>query len=203
MARTAKPTRATKASATKRPPGRPPGSKNKVKATAKAGAVPARRTATTRQETAAPKRTVAVSRPPVVTKDELRAQVDKLERANATLRTKNREAARAAKEATARIEALEAQVTKLEKAAIPKEAPVRKSAARNGANTPEPKPARSTRGRKPSGERDPGDAVPPGVAVQEPEPMDEEAKAAFENLEEHLSGGETSGENSDGDEGEE
>ena len=129
----------------------------------------------------------------MVTKDELRAQVDKLERTIATLRTKNREATRAAKEATARIEELETQVTKLEKAAVPKEPPVRTRAARTGANTPQPKQTRSSRGRKLSGDRDPGDAVPPGVAVQEPEPMDEEAEAAFENLEEHLSGGETSG----------
>ena len=37
-------------------------------------------------------------------------------------------------------------------------------------------------------EIDPGDAVPPGVAVLEPEPMDEEAEQAKENLEERLSG---------------
>ena len=190
MVRKAQPIRATKG-ATKRPRGRPPGSKNKVKATAEAGAAPTRRTRAIRQEKAPPKRAVAVSRPPVVSKDELRAQVEKLERTVATLRTKNREAVRAAKEATARVEALETQVTKLEKAALPKEAPVRRSAARNGAVTPEPKPARSTRGRKPSGERDPGDAVPPGVAVGKPEPMDAEAETALENLEEHLSGGET------------
>ena len=181
MARIAKLARATKASATTRPRGRPPGSKNKVKTTAKATAAPTR-------GTAVPKRTAAVPRPPVVTKDELRAQVEKLERANATLRTKNREAARAFKAATARIETLEAQVAKLERAAIPKEVP-----ARTNATTPKPKPARATRGRRPSGHRDPGDAVPPGVAVQEPEPMDMEAKTAFENLEEHLSGSEMGG----------
>ncbi len=193
MARPAKPTRATKAPATKRPRGRPPGSKNKVKATAKASAAPTRRTAAPRrQEKAAPKRTLAVSRPPLVTKEELRAQVAKLDRANATLRTKNREAGREAKKATARIEALEAQVAKLERAAVPKEAPARTRAARSKAVTPEPKPARSTRGRRVSGERDPGGSVPPGVAVQEPEPMDAEAETALENIEKHLSADETS-----------
>lgn len=194
MARTAKPTPATKAKApASKRLGRPPGSKNKIKATAKASAVPTRRSAAPQQEMAAPKRTaaVAVSRPSVVTKDELRAQVEKLERANATLRAKSREAGRAAKLAAARIEELEAQVTKLERSAIPKEAPARTKAARSKAVTPDPKPARSTRGRKPSGNQDPGDAVPPGVAVDEPEPMDAEAETALENLEEHLSEGET------------
>ena len=33
---------------------------------------------------------------------------------------------------------------------------------------------------------DPGDAVPPGVAVIEPEPLDDEAKAALDNLEHKL-----------------
>lgn len=190
MARTAQSTRATKVSAAKRPPGRPPGSKNKAKATAKASTASTRRTATSQQKVAAPKRTAAATRPAMITKDELRAQVEKLERTNATLRTKNREAGRAAKDATARIAALEAQVAKLERAATLKEAPARRRAARNAAVTPKPKPARSTRGRKPRGARDPGDAVPPGVAVLEPEPMDAEAETAFENLEEHLSGGE-------------
>ena len=35
-------------------------------------------------------------------------------------------------------------------------------------------------------EIDPGDAVPEGVAVQEPAPLDEEAETALENLTEHL-----------------
>ena len=45
---------------------------------------------------------------------------------------------------------------------------------------------KSRRGQTLSDERDPGDAVPPGVAVQDPEPMDEEAAAAFENLQTQL-----------------
>ncbi len=37
-----------------------------------------------------------------------------------------------------------------------------------------------------SHDRDPGDALPPRVAVAEPEPMHEEATKAFENLQAHL-----------------
>jgi hypothetical protein len=37
-------------------------------------------------------------------------------------------------------------------------------------------------------EIDPGDAVPPGVAVEEPAALDLEAETALENLEEHLGG---------------
>ncbi len=106
-------------------------------------------------------------------KDELRAQVEKLERANATLRAKNRESGRIAKTAAARIAELEDQVAQFEKKLS--------------------RPASAARGRKPvdrTGPRhreiDPGDAVPPGVAVQEPAPLDEEAETARDNLEEHL-----------------
>ncbi len=37
----------------------------------------------------------------------------------------------------------------------------------------------------PANERDPGDAVPPGVAVQTPEPLSEDDKTVKEKLE-HL-----------------
>ena len=45
------------------------------------------------------------------------------------------------------------------------------------------------RGRPPGSSKvvDPVDAVPPGVAVQTPEPLDEEAAAAWYALEEDLS----------------
>ena len=164
MARTAKATRATQMATTRRPPGRPPGSKNKVKATAQPETVSARKTA--------PKRNADVSRPPMVTKDELRAQVDKLERANATLRTKSREAGRATKEAAARIEALEAQVAKLERAAIRKDAPARTQATRNQEVAAEPKSKRAARGRKPGSSRT-------------PEPMEAEAESELESPEAH------------------
>lgn len=39
-------------------------------------------------------------------------------------------------------------------------------------------------------ERDPGDAVPPGAAVQNPAPPDEEARGVQASLESHLHSGE-------------
>ena len=134
----------------------------------------------------------ATAAPPLlkVSKDELRGQVEKLEGTVTMLRTRSRDAVRAAKQAAARIAELEAQVAELEKqAAKPTTAP---SSTRMRAPTPvasspaAPKSARSGRGRRLSRERDPGDAVPPGVAVEEAEPMDEEATAAFQNLQERL-----------------
>ncbi|TLU70626.1 hypothetical protein [Lichenicoccus roseus] len=172
MARTAKATRATQMVTTKRPPGRPPGSKNKVKATAQPETMSARKTAPPKQKVTAPKRNAAVSRPPMVTKDELRTQVDKLERANATLRTKNREAGRVAKEAAARIETLEAQVANLERAAIRKDAPARTQATRNQEVAAEPKSKRAARGRKSGSSRT-------------PEPMEAEAESELESPEAH------------------
>jgi hypothetical protein len=113
---------------------------------------------------------------PKVSKDELRGQVEKLERANATLRAKGREATRDAKSSAARIAELEGEVARLEK----KVASQAKSAQRP------PKPRTAVRGKRRSAGIDPGDAVPPGVAVQEPAPLDAEAETARENLEEQL-----------------
>ena len=108
-----------------------------------------------------------VARPPMVSKDELRAQVEKLEQTVATLRAKSREATKAAKASAARIAELEDEVATLEKQVASQAVSAKRSAKR---------------------ERriDPGDAVPPGVAVVEPEPLDGEAERALENLEEHL-----------------
>ena len=94
MARIAKATKSiTKPAATKRKPGRPAaaGPRSGVKAIKPA---------------AMPKR-APVAAAPKVSKDELRAQVEKLELSVAALRTKNREANRAAKTAAARIAELE------------------------------------------------------------------------------------------------
>jgi chromosome segregation ATPase len=126
----------------------------------------------------APKTTLAkaaAERAPMLTKGELRAQVEKLERANATLRAKGREATKAAKTAAARIAELEDEAAALAKQVTPQAASAKRSVTRSTAR----------RGRN----IDPGDAVPPGVAIQEPEPMDREAETALENLEEHLGGG--------------
>ena len=113
---------------------------------------------------------------PKLSKDELRARVEQLERANATLRVKNREANRAAKTAAARIAELEDQVAQLERQAPPPSAPAKRGS----------KPAAPARVKRQRRDVDPGDAVPPGVAVQEPGPLDEDAETALENLQEHL-----------------
>jgi len=117
-----------------------------------------------------PIRTVASPAAAKPSKDELRARVETLERANATVRAKNRDANRAAKTAAARIAELEDQVAELEK---------RLASA-------QPKPSAPSRRQRRSREIDPGDAVPEGVAVQDPAPLDEEAETALENLTEHL-----------------
>lgn len=160
MARAAKTTPPAK----RVPAGKPPGR------AAAPPARPAKPVARVPRAAAAP----VAERAPKVSKDELRAQVEKLDRTIATLRAKARETTRAAKGAAARIAELEAEVARLEAAAARQAAP--------------PKPAKTARPRAKAPGRDPGDSVPPGVAVQEPEPLDAEAEAAREALEEHLSG---------------
>ena len=118
-----------------------------------------------RASTAAPARTVS--------KDELRAQVEKLERANATLRTKSREATRAAKLSAARIAELEDKVARLQ-GQLP--------------GTTDSHLAASPDSGPQERDIDPGDAVPPGVAPEDPNPPDLEADTARENLEAHLRG---------------
>ncbi len=115
---------------------------------------------------------------PKVSKDELRAQVAKLEGANAALKAKGREASRAAKEAGRRIAELEAEVARLQGQAVRQAVPAKAATAEGK------RPGRQPRKRG----IDPGDAVPPGAAVLHPEPLDAEAKAARDALEEHLSG---------------
>jgi chromosome segregation ATPase len=139
--------------------------------------------ATAKENASASKATAAkapVERAPVMSKDELRSQVEKLQQTNATLRTKSREANRAAKAATARIAELEEEVATLEKQVASQASSAKRSATRSA-------------GRK-SRDIDPGDSVPEGVAVAEPEPLDQEAGEALENLEEHL--GESGGDGS-------
>lgn len=128
---------------------------------------------------AAPKRTPVAAPPvPKISKDELRAQVEKLEGTVATLRTKNREAKRAAKTAAARIAELENQVVQFEKQAVAQTAPAKRSS----------KPSPTARSKRESKGIDPDDAVPPGVAIEEPSALDQEAKTVRANLEEHLGG---------------
>ena len=164
MARAAKASKSTRATTPARKIG--PASKGVAGKSARASAsAPEKRTA----------RTTAAVPAPKVSKDELRANVEKLEQLVATLRAKSREANKMAKAATARISELEAEVARLEK-----------KAAAASPSAREQKPARVTRGRNKSREIDPGDAVPPGVAVEEPAPLDEEAETALDNLDRHL-----------------
>ena len=135
-----------------------------------AKAVPSGRPATAR----AP---AVPARIPPPSKGELRAHIEKLEAANAALKAKSRETNRAAKAANKRIDELEAELARLQdQTARQSIAPKAEKVARRG---------RQARGR----EIHPGDAVPPGVAVLEPEPLDAEAEAARDALEENLSGG--------------
>jgi chromosome segregation ATPase len=171
MARTTKSAEIGQRTARARKPGRP----------AAASAKPAGkgRTSKSARASAAPKRTAAaLPQAPKLSKDELRAQVEKLERANATLRAKSRETNRAAKSAAARIAELEGEVARLEKRVASQSV-----AATRGGN-----PRTSAASKRRSSDLDPGDAVPPGVAVDEPAPLDLEAEAARESLEERLGG---------------
>ena len=123
----------------------------------------------------------ATTRVPPPSKGELRAQIEKLETANAALKAKSREANRTAKAAARRVAELEEQVAQLQaEAAQPTVLPA-----------PPVAEAKIVRRGRPPGRRkgiDPGDAVPPGAAVQDPKPLDEEASAARDALEENLSG---------------
>ena len=171
MARIAKSTKSRKPAAKGRSTGRPTAPAAKTAAKAKLPKI---------TKVVAAKRAATTAPPaPKLSKDELRAQVEKLERANATLRTRSREANRAAKTAAARIAALEEEVARLEKQ-------VAAQTTRAGGDQPASPP--KGRRRVQRREIDPGDAVPPGVAVEEPAALDLEAETARENLEEHLGG---------------
>ena len=121
-------------------------------------------------------KSIPVAQVPKQSKDELRAQVAKLEQANATLKAKSRETNRAAKAANARIAELEADLARLQEQASRLEASLKAGAVEQQSSRPHHR------------EIDPGDAVPPGVAVLEPESLDPQAEAARDALEEHLSG---------------
>ena len=169
MARPAKATPAKKSATPGRKPGRP-------------AAATAKTSAKVTKTIAAPERAAAASpAAPKPSKDELRARVEQLEHANATLRTKSREANRAAKMAAARIAELEDQVARLENQAAPPRPPAAPAPAKRG-----PKPAAPVRSKRQRRGVDPGDVVPPGAAVEAPAPSDEEAATTLENPEEHL-----------------
>ncbi len=104
-----------------------------------------------------------------------RAQIEKLERANTGLRAKSREM-KAAEAASSRVADLETQLADLQ-------SKIRPQAASEDQERKRPRPA--ARPHRPR-DLDPCDAVPPGVAVLEPAPLDEEAEVALESVEEHL-----------------
>lgn len=106
---------------------------------------------------------------PNVSKADLQALVDRLSRSNTNLRARNRASKEAARTAEARIFELEEQLVRLEKElAVAAAQPARRRPRRR--------------------EIDPGDAVPPGVAVEKPTAPDLEAETIRENLDRHLTG---------------
>ena len=171
MARIGKPAEIGQRAVRARKPGRPVAASTKPAVKG--------RTSQSARAAAAPKPGPAkLPQAPKLSKDELRAQVEKLERANATLRAKSRETNRAAKSAGARIAELEGEAARLEK----------KVASQAAAATRGAKPRTSASSKRRRSGIDPGDAVPSGVAIQEPASLDAEAEVARENLGEQLGG---------------
>jgi hypothetical protein len=132
----------------------------------------------TRQTGAASR--IAAPAAPKMSKDELRAQLEKMERANANLRAKNRELKRAAGDSADRVAALEGEVARLERKVAAQPAPTR------APRRPRQRPEDVGVAERDPGDRDPGDAVPPGVAVQNPGPLSEDDKRVLEHLNEEL-----------------
>lgn len=95
-----------------------------------------------------------------VSKDELLARAERLERANVTLRSRNKALKRAAKEAADRLAELEREVGRLQRMVQTKAAPTRVGR----------KPGRRAAMDSKRPGRNSPDAVPPGVAVETPEP---------------------------------
>lgn len=111
---------------------------------------------------AAPAKKPATVKATVISKDELRVQLEKAQTTIASLRTKSREATRAAKASAAQIAELEAKVAQLEK----------KSSAQEKSTSPAPvsdKPAKP-RGRRAAVKAEPD--VP--IEAAEPVPVDSE-----------------------------
>ena len=145
-----------------------------ARATTKRGARPAAAKAPARGRGRVAASASRAAPAPKVSKDDLRAQIEKLERTVASLRAKNRELKRASGADAGRAEELERTVAKLERKLGTGEAEGR---------APAPKAPR----RRRKAERDPGDAVPPGVAVEDPEPPSEEDRQVLDNMNERLS----------------
>src|ERR1700739_978943 len=132
--------------------------RGQVRTIAKLSKSPAKARATHKPATAAKRGSAGRAAVPKVSKDELRAEVERLTRANANLRAKNKEADWETKSAGARIAELGGQVALLEQ-----QGATQRSGAGEGEVAPAPKSRRGGRRRK----IEPGDAVPPGVAVEQ------------------------------------
>jgi septal ring factor EnvC (AmiA/AmiB activator) len=103
-------------------------------------------------------------------RNELQSRLEKLERTNATLAAAQRNLQRTATKTAERLSELQDKIDQLET-----------KVATFGAQ----------RGSSPQGDegraaRDPGDAVPPGVGVAEPDEPNEEDRRVFEHLNEKL-----------------
>jgi hypothetical protein len=143
---------------------------------------PSRQAAKPAPKPAPPRSTPSKSTPSAIAKpnkEELRIQAEKLERANVLLRKKNKELRRSASDANERVAELETMVARFEQR-IAKEA---KETAKE-ASPAAPKVSRAPRKRRDAAARDPGDAVPPGVAVEQPEPLSEADQAVLDHLNE-------------------
>jgi len=143
-----------------------PSRPTKMKAARPVSAAVIPKAASARGKQMAPAPAAALRAPPA-SKGELRARIEKLEAANATLKAKSREANRAITVATRRVAELEEQITKLQE--------------KSAKALPPAAEAKIVRRGRPPGRRkaiDPGDAVPTGAAVAETEPLDAEAEAA-------------------------
>jgi ABC-type transporter Mla subunit MlaD len=166
MARTAKATSSTQPPASKRPStGTPTPARKAQAAKATAAKTPPAKAA---KRPADAGRSIASDRAgPAARIEELRARIEKLEQETTRLRTRERAASRDAKQSAVRMAGLEDRLEELDRKIAATAKPAKRAA------------------RRPR-DIDPGDSVPEGVAVLEPEPMDQEAENAFENLEEHL-----------------
>ncbi len=111
----------------------------------------------------APAKKPAAVKAPVVSKDELRAQLEKAQSTIASLRTKSREATRMAKASAAQIAELEARLAQLEKKSSVQEKPK--------SPMPTPEKPKKPRGRKPAVKADTEAPIEPVNPVPtEPEP---------------------------------
>jgi hypothetical protein len=156
----------------KEPGAKPAGAKRPAAPPRKAAKAPVK----TARPAASPKRALpAEFAIPEAPADEFQDRLERLEKAYATLRTRQQAATRAAKAWEERLAGLEGRMDAVEQRAVRADHAARRTAG----------PASRPRATRRPHEIDPGDSVPEGVAVQEPQPLDPQAEAALEQLQ-HL-----------------